>query len=685
MSPDNTLPFHFAIQSAEDGIWEYDISTGETRVSAHWLDMIGYSESEYHSSVENWKTLIHPDDLEAALGVFEQSIRNKVDAAHAQYRVRHKNGAWLWIYDRAKIRYDDAGNPLMIAGFRTDITRHIELEQHNQELSAILQNASIELYIVDETDLKYKFANEGALRALGYTLDELKGMHLYDIDIDLNDNQIAIFRQYFDTISPFVTNISRHRRKNGSFYPVQSNIRRLTYEGESALILFDTDITELSLTQERLNYLATHDPLTSLPNRLLFQDWLRMSIKQAKRNFEKIAVLYIDLDNFKQINDSLGHQTGDKLLIATAEKLKTIFRDSDTVSRMGGDEFNVLICGLEDTQPVIEIVQKLINAFEHPFSIDGRELYTSLSVGISIYPDDGETSEVLMKNADTALYRAKSDGRKTYQFYANELSDKIFERVVLENALRSALKAHQFTVFYQMQIDMISREWIGMEALVRWNHPTLGLVSPATFIPLCEENGLIQEIDFYVLETVIQQHARWREQHIQAPRTAINFSARTLGGSFLSKEIGSLLSYYNVPSSSIAMEITESHIMKSAAEAIRILTEVRDLGIEVHIDDFGTGYSSLAYLKRLPIDKLKIDQSFIREIPSDDDDMAITKTVIDLARNLQLDVIAEGVETIDQESFLINNGCLKAQGYRYARPADGEMITLLLKGTIHYT
>lgn len=562
-----------------------------------------------------------------------------------------------------------------------DITKQIELEQHNQELSAILQNASIELYIVDEIDLKYRYANEGALRALGYTLEELKNMHLQDIDPELNENQIALFRQYFDTISPFVTNISRHRRKNGTYYPVQSNIRKLTYRGESALILFDTDITELSLTQERLNYLATHDPLTSLPNRILFQDWLKMSIKQAKRNFEKIAVLYIDLDNFKQINDSLGHQTGDKILIAVAEKLKTIFRETDTISRMGGDEFNVMITGLQDTQPVIEIVQKLINAFEHPFSINGRELYTSLSVGISIYPDDGETAEILLKNADIALYRAKSDGRKTYQFYANELSDKLFERVVLENALRSALKSHQFSVFFQMQIDMVSREWIGMEALVRWNHPTLGLVSPGTFIPLCEENGLIQEIDFYVLESVIQQHALWREQHIMAPRTAINFSARTLGGSFLVKEIGSLLSYYNVPSSSIAMEITESHIMKSAADVVPILTEIRNMGIEVHVDDFGTGYSSLAYLKRLPIDKLKIDQSFIRDIPFDDDDMSITKTIIDLARNLQLDVIAEGVETLDQESFLINNGCFKAQGYKYARPMQAENVLDLLQ---HY-
>jgi diguanylate cyclase (GGDEF)-like protein/PAS domain S-box-containing protein len=668
----------FAINSSEDGIWEYNIQTGTTSVSNRWLEIIGYDESEYQSSIDAWKELLHPDDRENALNVLLHSIANKIESAHVRYRVRHKNGKWIWIQDRAKILFDTDGIPLIVAGFRTDITKQIELEKHNEELAIIVQNTSVEVYILDAETLQYVYANNGALKSLGYTLDELRKLNVKDINPELTDEEINIFRQYLNHISPELSNISRHKRKNGSLYPVQASIHKLMYEGKASVVTFDTDISELTATQEQLRHLATHDSLTGLPNRILFHDRLQMAIKKNHRKKEKVAVLFVDLDHFKQINDSLGHHVGDKLLLLVAKRLQTLLREGDTIARMGGDEFNILLDEISNSETLIDISEKLIHAFIEPFMIDTHRLYTTLSIGISIYPDDGTTTEILLKNADTAMYRAKNDGRNTYRFYANEMGEKAFERVIMENALRIALKEHQFIPYYQPQVDLTSGKWVGMEALVRWKHPTLGIVSPAEFIPLCEETGLIQDIDFFIFESVVKQHIEWEKLGIHVPKTAINFSAKTLANRHIAKEVESIMKFYRCTPQCIAIEVTESQIMRNPQEVIEILGELKALGLEISVDDFGTGYSSLSYLKRFPIDKLKIDQSFIRDIPTDDEDMAITKTIIGLAHSLKLDVIAEGVETIEQKKFLLDNGCLLGQGYLFSRPLDTETITTLL-------
>lgn len=668
----------FAISSSEDGIWEYNIQENTTFVSKRWLDIIGYTEEEYQSSIETWKAMLHPDDVERAFGVLMNSITNKIESAHVRYRVRHKKGHWLWIYDRAKILFDEQSEPLIVAGFRTDITHQVELENHNEELATILQHATTEVYIADIETLKYLYANDGALKALGYTLQELKELSITDINPEITSDQIETFRQYLNTISPVLSNISKHKRKNGTFYPVQASVHKLNYLGRPSVVIFDTDITELNAIQNQLLHLATHDSLTGLPNRILFNDRLQMAVKKNQRTNEKVAVLFIDLDHFKQINDSLGHPIGDKLLIQVALRLQSILRECDTIARMGGDEFNILIDSLIHTDSLIDIAEKLIHAFKEPFSIEGNLLYSTLSIGIALSPDDGITTETLLKNADTAMYRAKNEGRNTYRFYAHEMGDKAFERVVMENSLRLALKENQFVVYYQPQIDLLTHKWIGMEALVRWIHPTLGVVSPANFIPLCEETGLIQELDFMVLENVVAQHALWDKEGLNAPKTAVNFSAKTLANRNIAKEVWSILEFYHCSAKCIAIEVTESQIMRDPEEAIEILGEFKALGLEISVDDFGTGYSSLSYLKRLPIDKLKIDQSFIHDIPDDEDDMAITKTIIGLAQNLKLEVIAEGVETADQEEFLLKNGCILAQGYLYDRPLDVQITTLRL-------
>ena len=665
----------FAINSAEDGIWEYNILTDTTFVSKRWLEIIGYSEDEYQSSVESWKALLHPDDRERALAVLYSSIAEKVESAHVRYRIRHKNGHWLWIYDRAKILYDEGGNPLIIAGFRTDITQQIQLETHNEELAAIVQYTSVEVYIVDAETLQYVYANNGALKNLGYTLSQLCQCRLQEIVPDIYDDD---FLHYLESDTPVMSAISQHRSQNGEMYPVQSSIHKLTYQGKPSIVIFDTDISELTATQNQLLHLATHDSLTGLPNRVLFYDRLSMAIRQYRRKKENIAVLYVDLDRFKQINDSLGHPVGDTLLVNVTQKLKSLLRECDTIARMGGDEFNILLEGVGTTDALIDIVEKLIHAFKEPFIIDGRTLHTTLSIGIAVYPHDGTDAETLLQHADTAMYKAKSDGRNTFCFYADEMGEKAFERIVLENALRIAIKENQFEVYYQPQIDLTNYELIGMEALVRWNHPTWGVVSPATFIPLCEETGLIQEIDFFVLETVVQQQMLWQQQGIKIVKTAVNISAKTLSSRLVAKEVAAIMKFYRCDPRFIAIEITESHIMKNPEEATTILQEFKGYGLEISVDDFGTGYSSLSYLKRLPIDKLKIDQSFIQNIPFDEEDATIAKTIIGLTHNLKLDVIAEGVETIEHENFLLENGCTLAQGYLYAKPLNTSAITVHL-------
>lgn len=672
----------FAINSTEDSIWEYNILTDTAFVSKRWLEVIGYSEDEYQSSLESWKALLHPDDEERALAMLYGSIAEKAETAHVRYRIRHKNGHWLWIYDRAKILYDDGGNPVIISGFRTDITQQLQLETHNEELAAIVQNTSIEVYIIDIETLQYVYANNGALKNLGYTLDELCRCHLKEIIPDMYNDR---FLQYLANDTPVMNAISQHRLPNGATYPVQSTLHKLTYQGKASIVIFDTDISELTATQNQLLHLATHDSLTGLPNRVLFYDRLRMAIRQYRRKQENIAVLYVDLDHFKQVNDSLGHPVGDKLLIKVTQKLKSLLRESDTIARMGGDEFNILLEGVTTTDALIDILEKLIHAFKEPFIISGHTLHTTPSIGIAIYPDDGTDAETLLKHADTAMYKAKSDGRNTFCFYADEMGEKAFKRIILENALRTAIRKNQFEVYYQPQIDLTNYELVGMEALVRWNHPTLGVVAPSTFIPLCEETGLIQEIDFFVLETVIQQQTLWQQQGINIVKTAVNMSAKTLSNRLIVKEVAAIMQFYRCDPQCIAIEITESHIMKNPEEATTILEEFKEYGLEISVDDFGTGYSSLSYLKRLPIDKLKIDQSFIQNVPFDEEDATITKTIIGLTHNLKLDVIAEGVETLEHENFLLENGCTLAQGYRYAKPLNTAAMTAHLSAPFTFT
>ncbi|MEN8303237.1 MAG: EAL domain-containing protein [Campylobacterota bacterium] len=440
---------------------------------------------------------------------------------------------------------------------------------------------------------------------------------------------------------------------------------------------------ELLEQKNILDHQAHHDSLTGLPNRVLFNDRLEQAIEKAKRKNSKVALLFIDLDHFKEINDSLGHSFGDEVLKTVTSRLKDSIRKEDSLARFGGDEFTVILEDLNQGQDASLIASKILLSLSKAIDIEEHIMHVSSSIGISLYPDDGEEIQNLLKYADSAMYKAKDEGRNNYQYYSSEMTELAFERVVMETALRAGIKKEEFVVYYQPQVDGVTDKLIGMEALVRWQHPTMGLVSPAKFIPLAESTGLIVELDRYVMKTAMKQMAQWYKDELNPGVLAMNLAVKQLKQDDFIDLLQSLLEESNCKPQWIELEVTEGQVMNNPEEAIKILQGINDLGIELAIDDFGTGYSSLAYLKRLPINKLKIDQAFVRELPDDEEDVGITRAVIALAKSLNLRIIAEGVETKEQKDFLVENGCKDIQGYFYAKPMPAdEMEIVLQKGLV---
>ncbi len=440
---------------------------------------------------------------------------------------------------------------------------------------------------------------------------------------------------------------------------------------------------ELREQKDILDYQAHHDALTGLPNRVLFNDRLEQLIEKSKRSNSRFALLFIDLDHFKEINDSLGHAVGDEILKTITSRLKETVRDEDTVSRLGGDEFLIIIEELSQTQDASLVATKILEVLSKVIDINENLLYVSSSIGISVYPDDGQSSQDLLKYADSAMYKAKDEGRNNYQYYNSTMTELAFERVVMEASLRAALKEEQFLVYYQPQMDGKRDKLIGMEALVRWLHPTMGIVSPAKFIPLAESTGLIVALDRFVMKTAMTQIAQWYRDGFTPGVLAMNLAVKQLQQKDFIEMFENLMKETGCKPQWLELEVTEGQIMTNPQEAIKILKQISDIGIKLAVDDFGTGYSSLAYLKKLPIDKLKIDQSFIRDIPDDEEDVAITRAVIALAKSLKLEIIAEGVENKEQKDFIVENGCENIQGYFYSKPIPAdEFKSILLNGDV---
>ena len=451
-------------------------------------------------------------------------------------------------------------------------------------------------------------------------------------------------------------------------------------------LLFDTDnqcigllssgidITALKKAQETLIHQAKHDSLTHLPNRTLFIERLNTALTQQNSRYGDVAVLFIDLDHFKEINDSLGHNIGDLLLQEVAQRFQESLPQGDTVARQGGDEFTVVLNNIKTTHHIITLLEKMIFAIKEPFMIEEHQLYVTMSIGISLSPQHGSNADTLLKNADIAMYKAKKEGRDNYQFYTQEMSQKMLERLTLETELRHALEKNEMEVYYQAQIDARNNSLVGMEALLRWHHPQKGIISPTIFIPLAEETGFIIELDEWIMKEALRQFKRWYEQGLNPGVLSLNLSILRLEHKDFIDTIKEIIKQSGITMTWLNLEVTEGQIMQNPHETIKTLNRLNQLGIKLAIDDFGTGYSSLSYLTKFPINKLKIDQSFIQNLHNNSEDAEIVKVIIAMAKGLNLSVIAEGVETTLQRDFLLEYGCYEIQGFLYHKPSNAQEI-----------
>jgi diguanylate cyclase (GGDEF)-like protein len=447
-------------------------------------------------------------------------------------------------------------------------------------------------------------------------------------------------------------------------------------DGKFATI-FD-DITERKRAEQQVQHLAYSDTLTGLPNRALLMHQLRDALARCERDGTQLAVLFLDLDRFKPINDTMGHAVGDELLKAVAQRLRNAVRRSDTVSRLGGDEFVVVLGGIRGHREATRAAQEILDRIAEPFVCDQHEIFSSMSIGIAIYPADGRDAGTLLKSADMAMYVAKQRGRGNYQFYSHQMNQAAQERLELENSLRRALKQQEFSLWYQPQVNLDDGRVTGVEALIRWHHPELGIVPPGLFIPACEEIGLILPLGEWVMRSACRQAKAWTRAGHPPIRMAVNLSLVQFRQSDLAQRVRTIVEETAVDPACIELELTESMIMEDAEATVRTLRELKAMGLRLAIDDFGTGYSSLSYLSSFPIDRIKIAQRFVTDVAGDPRSAAIVETIIAIARSLGIEVIAEGVETARQLEFLRSRGCVELQGYYFSRPVPGDALTARL-------
>lgn len=561
----------------------------------------------------------------------------------------------------------------MVLNLTREILQRKQAEQGLRLSAKVFENNTEAIMITDATR-RIVMVNQAFTDITGYGADEVLGK---------SPSLLSSTRHSQDFFKEFWNSLNAHdlwrgeiwnKRKNGEVFPEWVTISVLRDEQSKVThyIAVYLDITERKKEEERINYLANYDVLTGLPNRHLLTDRIGQALSSAQRHQGKLAVLFIDLDRFKNINDSLGHDVGDVLLQQVALQLKGCLRRTDTIARQGGDEFVAVLTELDSADEVIFVAEKMIESLQGKFNLGEYQLSITPSIGISIYPDDGESSVELMRNADLAMYRAKEYGRNNFQFYAPEMNVKALERLKLENSLRTAIARQQLMVYYQPKVNVASGEMIGMEALLRWQHPEMGFVSPALFIPVAEETGLINEIGGWVLRQVCLQLRLWQAIGYNIVPVAVNLSARQLKqGDFLASVQG-ILRDAGLDSHYLELEITESMLMDMGASGVGVLEQLRACGIALSLDDFGTGYSSLSRLKNLPLDRLKIDQSFVRDIATDPDDASIVSATAVLAHALDLLVTAEGVETLEQLDFIRSLGCEEYQGYLFSRPLPAD-------------
>ena len=662
--------FRAIFENSRDGIALLDKDGLNVFVNPACAAMFGF---------EQIKSMLGRSVLEVFTPAFREMVRENIyrratnQSAPTAYEARglRCDGSELDIELRVST-YDHHGERYILAMIR-DISARKQDEETLRLWATVFENSG-EAVMITDPENRIVLVNKAFSEISGYTAAEVVGQDPRMLGSGRHDP--AFFQQMWQALKN-----DQHwqgeiwdRRKNAEIYPKWMGItavRDVSGQLTHYVAIF-SDISERKAAQDKIEHLAHHDPLTGLPNRLLLYDRFAQAVAHADRTHSKVALLFLDLDRFKTINDSLGHPVGDKLLQTLAGRLQECIRDTDTISRQGGDEFVILATELRDPDTAAGIAQKMLEQVRQTVDIDGHALNASFSIGISLYPDDGTDFDTLLQKSDTAMYHAKDAGRNAYRFFTQQMNIDALERLLIQNRLRRAVEENEFILHYQPQIDLASGRVVGTEALVRWNNPELGLVGPTRFIPIAEESGQIVALGEWVLYEACRQAQAWRIAGLPALTMAVNVSALQIQrGNFVETVIAAL-SASGLDAAGLELELTESILIQNVEKTLETVRKLQSLGIKISIDDFGTGYSSLSYLKRFAIDRIKIDRSFVRDISSDPEDAAIVRAIIQMARSLHLTTLAEGAETQAQVDYLRSEGCDEVQGFFYSRPLTAD-------------
>ena len=665
---------NLALWGSGDEFWDWNIRENSLyRLGANQL--LGHGSRD-QMSTDDWRTQsIHPEDLPRVQKLLQEHIVGHTDVFESEHRIRNARGEWVWVRSRGKVvERDSAGSPLRMAGTARDITAIRRAERERRVALEVLRSMSEAVAVID-LDFRFISVNPAFSRITGYSEEEVIGQN--SRLLDSSQHSAEFYRRVRDVLerTGHWAGEMWQRRKDGEEFLgwIEMSEVRDALGLRSHFVAVVNDITDKKRAEQELRYLANYDTLTGLPNRALLSERLGRAIVRARRQETRVAVLFLDLDRFKDINDSLGHAAGDRLLKAAATRLQATVGASDTVARLGGDEFTVVLEDVESFPAVERMAREILTAFTMPLEVDERhDVSITPSLGISLYPDHALVPTDLLKFADTAMYQAKAEGRNTYQIYNETMDAESRRRSTVLASLRKALDRGEFRLVYQPRMALADGRITGVEALLRWHSAELGEIPPTIFVPLAEESGLILQIGDWVLNEALQTLKRWRAHGLNEISVGVNVSVLQLLRGNLPEELRRLIQDLGVPANRIELEVTESMVMQNAEQTTHVLNELRKLGITLAIDDFGTGYSSLVYLKRLPIDTLKIDKEFIGDLTRDPDDEAITATVITMGHSLGLNVIAEGVESEQQLSYLREQGCDEIQGFWLSPPLDAH-------------
>ena len=678
-----------ALEGSGAGAWDWNLETGDQVHSRRWQEMLGYEYGEIVARNRSFVERIHPEDRERVEKSFNQYLEGKTASYSTELRLRCKDGTWKWILTSGMVvRRSADGKPLRMIGTHVDI-------QERKEAEALLQQSEERWKLAMESTGDgiwdwhipegREFYSKRLVEMYGFTEEELhqhpdaldSRTHPDDLPQMLNDRQA-----HFDGLTPTYHNEHRVRCKDNTWKWVLTRGMVVSRDAEGRplrMVGTHTDISARKQAEALVRQQAYFDPLTGLPNRRMLRDRIEQEIKRNRRDGRKMAVLFIDLDHFKEVNDTMGHDAGDLLLMEAARRLRACVREHDTVARMGGDEFTLLITELETDSHLEHLLQKLLHTLSSPFELHRERVFVSASIGVTLCPDDGSEVEALYKNADQAMYEAKGAGRNRFSFFTPALHEAAVQRARITNDLHDALAQQQFELHFQPIVDLSSGQVRKAEALLRWRHPKRGMISPADFIPVAEASELIVEIGDWVFSEVSRQLLVWRNTlhpHFQISMNSspVQFRRRCPAEKSWVKRLEAM----GLPGMSLVVEITEGLLLETNASVSEQLLEWRDAGIQVALDDFGTGYSSLAYLQQLDIDYIKIDKSFVQGLDPGGTQFILCKAMVVMAHALGLRVVAEGVETSQQRDLLIEAGCDFAQGYFFSRPMPADALQTLL-------